>query len=150
MLRVTLDKFQIRDRGFEIFPPPLFRDFEHGPAEIQADDFRAAPCERQRQIAGAAAQVQRAVARFHCRQFNDAVFPAAVKAETLQVIQQVITPGNRGEEVIDLRGALFARGKKDVAHGLILADWPAPKSKPINSGLRSWLFLVQTLLATQV
>ena len=135
LLRVTLNEFQIWDLGFGIFLPAFFRDFEHGPAEIQADDFRAALRERQRQVAGAAAQIQRTVAGFHGGEFDDATFPAAVEAETLQVVKQIVAPGNGGEKVVDLRGALFARGIKDIAHMRSLAWRTGWKSKGIKCAL---------------
>jgi hypothetical protein len=65
--------------------------------------------------------------------FHNPMFPMPVQTKALQVIEQVITPGNGGKKVIDLRGALFTRGVKDVAHSHSLADRPGPKSKPINS-----------------
>ena len=148
LLRVTLNKFQIWDLGFEIFLPPFFRDFEHGPAEIQTDDIRAALRERQRQVAGAAAQVQRAVAGFHGGEFDDATFPAAVEAETLQVIKQIVAPGNGAEKVMDLRGALLARGIKDIAHLHSLAWRTGWKSKGIKCALHSMAGLLMSLLTS--
>ena len=77
-------------------------------------------------------------------------FQLPVKAKALQVVEQIITPGNGGEKVVDLRGALFARGVEDVAHGHSLAEEPVAKSKCINCALPLCPFLVQTLLATRV
>jgi hypothetical protein len=50
---------------------------------------------------------------------GDAVFPAPVQAEALEVVEQVISPSDGGEKVADLRCALFAGGIKDVAHTAI-------------------------------
>ena len=111
----------------------VFRDFEHGPAEIKAGDFRATPGEGQGDVAGAATDIERALAGADGGQFDDPALPMPVQAKALQVVEQIVTPRDGGEKVVDLRGALFARGVKDVAHGHSLADRPGPKSKRINS-----------------
>ena len=105
-------------------------------AEVEAGHFRAALREGQRNVTGAAADVERTLTGPDGGQFNDVMLPAPVEAEALQVVEQIISPGNGGEEVADLCGALFARGVKDVAHGHSLAEGLAPKSKPINCALR--------------
>ena len=99
-------------------------------AEIQPNGIRTGLRERQCKIAGATAQIQRAIFRLHGGQFHDASFPKPVQAEALEVVDQIITPGDGGEEVIDLRGALFARVVKNIAHADSLAQWPEEKSKP--------------------
>src|SRR5471032_2179284 len=105
-------------------------DFEHLRAEIETSGFRAISGERERNIAGAAAQIERAVAGFYFCQFDDAAFPEPVQAEALQVVDQIVTPRDAGEKVVDLGGALFAGNVKGVAHAGSLAQWPEPKSKP--------------------
>ena len=109
-----------------------FGDFEHCRAEIESGDFRAAPREGEGDVAGAAAQIQRALAGLNGGEFDDAAFPAPVQAEALQVVEQIVTPRDGGEKVVDLRGALFAGSVKDVAHADSLAHWQAQKSKRIN------------------
>ena len=49
-------------------------------------------------------------------EFHDAAFPEAVQAEALQVVQQIVSPRDAGEEVVDLRGALVAGRVKFIAH----------------------------------
>ena len=100
-----------QDAGF-----PYLRRVEHLFAEIQGCHARAAPGERQREVAGATAQIERAIPGLNGGEFDDAAFPAPVQAEALQVVEQIVTPRDGGKEVIDLRGALFARGAEDVAH----------------------------------
>ena len=52
------------------------------------------------------------------REFNYAPLPAPMQAETLQVIQKIVAPGDTGEEVIDFRGSLIAGYIKFIAHGM--------------------------------
>jgi hypothetical protein len=95
--------------------------FEHFFAEVESGGFRAVPGDGEGDVAGAAAQIEGAVAGLHPRQFNNAAFPAAVQAEALEVVEQVVAPRNGGEEVVDLRGARFAGRVKDVSHAVSLA-----------------------------
>jgi hypothetical protein len=99
---------------FEIPLPPGFGDFKHRRAEINAGDLRAAPRERQREVAGAAAQIERAIPGLNGGEFDDAAFPAPVQAEALQVVEQIVAPRDGGEKVVDLRGALFAGAQKTL------------------------------------
>ena len=94
---------------------------EHGGAEIQPGDLGAAPGEGEGQIAGAAAQVQGAGAGPDRRQIDHPAFPQPVQAEALQVVDQIVTPGDGAEEVVDLRRPLFAGSVKSVAHTPSLA-----------------------------
>ena len=96
-------------------------DFEHLRAEVEAGGFRAAPREGERDVAGAAAEVERMVGRFDLRQFHDAAFPKPVQAEALEVVQKIVAAGDAGEEVVDLRGALVAGRVIGVAHADSLA-----------------------------
>ncbi|MEI9865128.1 MAG: hypothetical protein WDN00_11380 [Limisphaerales bacterium] len=73
-------------------------------------------CERQRDVAGAATQIHRAIAGLDLRQADDAAFPKPVQAETLQVIDQVISSRDGGEKIVDLGGALFTGVIEGVAH----------------------------------
>ena len=91
-------------------------DFKHGLAEIQAGRGRAVLRKREREVAGAATQIKRAVARLDLRQLDDATFPKPVQAEALQVVDQIVTPGDGGEKIVDLGGALFAGVVEGVAH----------------------------------
>jgi hypothetical protein len=114
-LRVALQEFQIYDLRFQI---ALSRggDLEHLSAEIKAGGFRAAPGEREGDVTGATAQIEGAAAFFYLRQIRDAPFPAAVQAEALEVVQKIVATGDAGEEVADLRRALFAGIVKSIAH----------------------------------
>jgi hypothetical protein len=85
--------------------------------------------ERERKVAGAAAQIERTVPGFHGGKLNDAAFPTPVEAETLKVVEQIITPGDGGKKVINLRGALFTGNVKRIVHGGSLTDGPVEKSK---------------------
>src|ERR1035438_8066786 len=91
-------------------------DFEHWLTEIQAGRDRAVLREREREVTGPATQIKRAVARIDLRQLDDAAFPKPVQAEALQVVDQIVTPGDGGEKVVDLGGALFASVVEGVAH----------------------------------
>ena len=62
-------------------------------------------------------------------EFDDAPFPAPVQAEALQVVQQIVTPRDGGEQVVDLGCALFAGGVENVAHALSLTHGRPPKSQ---------------------
>ena len=88
-------------------------------AEIEAGNCRAAPRERKGDVAGAAAQIKRAIARLNGGEFNDAAFPAPVQPEALQVVEQIVTPRDGGEKVIDLCRALFAGSIENVAHASV-------------------------------
>lgn len=68
-------------------------------------------------VTGAAAKVERAVARLYLRKFDDVALPIAVQAEALEVVQKIITPSDAGEEVVNLGGAVAAGGIKLIAHG---------------------------------
>ena len=91
-------------------------DFKHLCAEIQPVGFRAAAREGERNIARAAAKIERTVAIFYLRQLDDAPFPQPVQAETLQVVQKIVAARDAGEEVVDLRGTLVAGRVIDIAH----------------------------------
>ena len=96
-------------------------DFEHLGAEIEAGGGRAAAREGERDVAGAAAEVECAVVGLNLRQLDDAVFPEPVQAEALQVVQKIVAAGDAGEEVVDFRGALFTGRVIGVAHADSLA-----------------------------
>ena len=110
MLRVALN--EISDFGSRISGSDLlasgFGNFEHLRAEIEAGDFRAAPREGEGDVAGAAAQIERAIAGLNGGQFDHAAFPAPVQPEALQVVEQIVAPGDGGKKVVDLGRALFA------------------------------------------
>jgi hypothetical protein len=46
-----------------------------------------------------------------------------MQTETLQVVDEVIMPGDGGKKVVDFGGALFARNVENIAHARILAHW---------------------------
>ncbi len=118
-------------------------DFEHWLAEVKAGRVRAALCEREREVARAAAQIESAITRLDLRQPDDVAFPKPVQAETLEVIDQIVTPGDGGEKVIDLGGALFASIVEDIAHADSLAHGGGWKSQSRrNTTLRHWVGFV--------
>ena len=101
-------------------------------AEIQSGRFRAAPGEGEGDVAGAAAQIEGAGAGRSGGEAADAAFPAAVQAEALEVVEQIVAPRNGGEEVVDLRGARFAGRVKNVAHAAQSSTADSLESKRIN------------------
>ena len=107
--------FRFRTLDFGL--PPL-RNSQHLFVEIQSDRLRAATGQRERQIARAAADVEGLVAGPHAGQFDDPPFPVAVEAEALQIVNQVVMRGDRGEELIHLLGSLQARSEEFVSHNL--------------------------------
>ena len=107
-----------------------FRNFEHLRAEIEAGGFRAVLREREREVAGAAAQIQRAISILNFGEFNDTTLPKPVQAEALQVVDQIVSPRDGRKKIIDLGGALFAGVIKSVAHADSLAQRREQKSKP--------------------
>ena len=130
-------KLRVAGCGLRIFfRPANFGNFKHRWAEIKAGDGRAAPCESKGDVAGAAAQVERAVVRLNGGESGDAAFPAPVQAEALQVVEQIVASGDGGEKVVDLRGALFARGAENVAHAASLSQGRAKWSKMHYIALR--------------
>src|SRR5271165_6860882 len=104
-------------------------DFEHRLAEIKPGRCRVLLRERQRKVAGAAAQIQRAVAGLGSREPDDAAFPEPVQAEALKVVDQIVPPGDGGEKVVDPGGALFAGVIEGVAHAESLAHGGGRKSQ---------------------
>ena len=115
--RVARHKNRISGLGFRVSDfVPGFSDFQHRRAEIQSGDIRAAPRERQRKVAGATAQIERAIPGLNGGEFDDAAFPAPVQTEALHVVEQIVAPRDGGEKVVDLCGALFARCAENVAH----------------------------------
>jgi twitching motility two-component system response regulator PilH len=98
--------------------------------------------EREREVAGAAAQIKCVIPRFNGGKSDDPALPKPVQAEALQVVDQIVTPRDGGEEVIDFHGALFPRGVEGVAHVDSLAHRLAQKSKDINSALHNTMDLL--------
>ena len=107
-----------------------FGNRQHVLAEIKPRGFRATPGKGEGEVTSPAAQVQGAVAAGDLRELDDLPLPKPVKTEALQVVDQVVTPRNRGEEVVDLRRALFAGVIESVAHAVSLAQRREEKSKP--------------------
>ena len=95
---------------------PLRGYGEHLGAEIQAGRLRAALGEGERNIASAAAQIERTGVGRSLRECHHAAFPTPVQAEALEVVQEIVTAGDAGEEVIDLRRALVTGRIKFIAH----------------------------------
>jgi hypothetical protein len=71
------------------------------------------------------------------RELDDAAFPKPVQTETLQVVDQIVTPGDGGEKVVDLGGALFTGVIEGIAHADSLAHGGGGKSQSRrNTALR--------------
>ena len=121
-------------------------DVEHRLAEIHAGGVGAASRESEREVAGAAAQIERAVARFGLRQLDNPAFPETVQAEALEVVDQIVSPGDGGEEIVDFGTPLFAGVVESVAHADILAQSGGWKSQSaINRALRRRAGFVRVL-----
>ena len=88
-----------------------------GSLKSKPGHLRAAPGQRQREVARAAAEVQRALPGLRAGQLDHAPFPIPVQAKTLEIIDQVVARRDAGEELVHLRGALVARIKECVGHG---------------------------------
>ena len=108
------------DPALQDFGLPAFRHCKHPFAEIQPDDLDAALRQRQGQISSAAAQVQRAFARPWPRQPDEAPFPIAVQAETLEIVEPVVAGGDAAKQVLHLRRPLFPRFIEWVGHAQTL------------------------------
>ena len=77
---------------------------------------RAARCHAKGDVAGTTAQIQRTVAGSYGGHFDHAPFPAPVQAETLQVVDQVVTRRNRGKEIVHLCRTPFAGTVEWICH----------------------------------
>ena len=138
MLGVALDKFRLLagQGGFRRIVP-LGGDVQHLRTEIEPGHFRPAFGEGKGNVAGAAAQIQRLIPGMHLREIRYAPLPAPVQAETLEVVDQIVTAGDTGEEVINLRGALLAGHIISVAHSPnetpLESIYPADKQKLQNA-----------------
>src|SRR5258707_10908225 len=80
MLRIAEHKMDLGRRiaGCGV---PFLGHFQHTLDKIQADDCRAAPREASRDVAGAAAQVQRARSRMRGSHFDHSPLPIPVQAD---------------------------------------------------------------------
>ena len=107
-------------------------DFKHLRAEIEAGGGCAAAREGEGDVAGAAAEVERAVAGFDLRQPDDAALPEPMQAEALEVVQKIVAAGDAGEEGVDFRGALVAGRVIGVAHTSSLARRGAGQSREMS------------------
>jgi hypothetical protein len=87
---------------------PLFGDLEHGLAEVEAGDFGAFRREGESDVAGAATDVQSALTGDGCGPVDQLAFPPAVKAETLEVVDEIVTRRDFREQILDLGGAACA------------------------------------------
>ena len=102
----------------------LARNGKHGSAEFASSDFGAGIGEGEGDIAGAAAKVECFLAGLNLREFNEPAFPIAVKAEALQIVDEVVARRDGGEEIVDALGAFFASGVKRIGHyGLGQLRW---------------------------
>ena len=120
MLHIALNELRIADCGLRIFfSSPSFSYLKHGRAEVEAGDFRAVVREGKGEVAGATAQIERAIAGLNGGEFNDAAFPAPVQPEALQVVEQIIAPRDGGKKIVDLRRALFAGDVETVAYASV-------------------------------
>jgi len=100
----------------ELGLPPLSR-VQHPIVEIQGHHPRAAPGERQREIARATANVQRSLPGLRAGQPDHAPLPIPVQPETLEIVDPVVAPRDPGKEILHLCGALVAWVEKCVSHG---------------------------------
>ena len=57
------------------------------------------------------------VSGFHGGEFDDAAFPAPVQPEALQVVEQIVTPRDRGEQLVHLLRAMLVGLVEFALHG---------------------------------
>ncbi len=93
------------------------RDVQHPLAEVQAGHAGPAPGERCRQVARAAAEIQRSLPGLRAGQLDHAPFPKAMQAKALQIIDQIVARCDAGEEFVHPRRALLAWIEVGIAHG---------------------------------
>jgi hypothetical protein len=92
-------------------------DGEHRFTEVEPGHFKPLARECERHIPRAATKVKGAGAGLGCCELEQTAFPEAMHAETLEVVDQVVTPRNGREEGVHLGGAVIARGIVLVGHG---------------------------------
>src|SRR6185436_19656457 len=111
--------------------------------EIEPDGFSATSCQREGDVTGSTAEVQRPPAGIDSRHFDHTPFPEPVQAETLNIIQQVVAACDPGKQPVYLRHALGTWIIEFVRHSSpgpaarlirrILREPPAgPQSNPPN------------------
>lgn len=69
----------------------LTSDTQHARTEIRSDDLRTRGGERFGEVAGAAANIESAVAGLDGGELEQAAFPIAVQAKALKVVDQIVT-----------------------------------------------------------
>src|SRR6185437_2413622 len=144
LLGVTTKKFDFEVQVLDTFCAGteaislLFGDFEHGRAEVEADDVHALPRQGEGDVAGAAAKVEGALAGARSSEAEQTAFPGAMQAEALDIVNQVITAGDGGEEFTDLGGALFTGFVKMAGHrgfSNIASQWPKMSTRSDKNSL---------------
>ena len=97
----------------------LLRELEHALGEVGAHDApaRADPlAELEREVAGAAAEVERRRPRLELGAVGRALAPGVVKARRHDRVQEVVDAGDAVEHAPHLRGELVL-GTSGLAHG---------------------------------
>jgi len=90
---------------------------EHFGAEIAAGHGGSGAGEAEGDVAGAAADIEGGFGGADGGEADEAVFPEAVEAEGLEVVDEVVAGSDAGEEALDLGGALGAGLVVGGGHG---------------------------------
>ncbi|MFM1941882.1 MAG: hypothetical protein RI897_864 [Verrucomicrobiota bacterium] len=96
---------------------------QHGEAEVDGDGGGAGFLEAQGDIAGSGADIERELMGLGCGLLDELVFPVAVEAEALDIVDEVVSFGDGGEEGAHLGGALGAGAVVRVAHVGAEVSW---------------------------
>src|SRR5690606_24271130 len=101
---------------------PLPRLPDHRRDEIQADDARATICGKEREIAGAAGEIQDPIRWAGRSQTDHPSLPPSIETEREDDRDQVVAIGDGGKETADVRRLAGGRGDR-VAEAWGLVWW---------------------------
>jgi hypothetical protein len=103
----------------------LLRDAQHRSAEVQASHLCPGGGQGESDVARAAAQIERSIAWLDPGESHKPLFPGAVQAQALQIVDQIVARRDGGEEVVDLlcppsaRVIKLVRHSSEVLHGAL-------------------------------
>lgn len=96
---------------------------QHGEAKVDGDGGGAGFLEAQGDIAGSGTDIEGEVLGLRCGLLDELVFPVAVEAEALDVVDEVVSFGDGSEEGAHLGGALGAGAVVRVTHVGAEVSW---------------------------
>lgn len=116
-------------KPWRIAPGAPFRSLtchpQHGGAEVQPGGLGPLPGQGKRHVASPAAYIESAGSGPDAGQAHQSPFPQPMQTKTLEIVDEVVTRGHSGEQVIDPRRARFRR----IADHMVLA---AHRDDPIG------------------